>query len=213
MSDNAGYYGTALTTSASPQNYENLKAEWGPAAMDIRHNWVSSANYDLPFGRGKSFLTRMPGPVNAVLGGWRMSGVVTLRTGLPLTVIESPDTSNTGSSGPRPNLVTNPNLPSDQRTPAQWFNTAAFVRQLPNTFGNAGQGVVRMPGLKDLDFALAKTWKFGESKQLEFRAESFNLTNHPFFTGVGNTLGQSTFGTITAAQNEREMQLGMKFYF
>jgi outer membrane receptor protein involved in Fe transport len=154
MSDNAGYYGTSLTTTASPQDYGNLRAEWGPASVDVRQNFVASSNYELPVGRGKMFLSNAPGAVNGILGGWRVSGVLSLRTGLPLTIIETPDTSNTGSVGPRPNVVANPILPSDQRNPSHWFNTAAFVRQAPNTFGNAGQGVVRMPGLKNLDFAL-----------------------------------------------------------
>ena len=138
MSDNAGYYGTALTTSASPQDYGNLNSEWGPAAMDIRHNLVSSANYELPFGKGKLFFAGAPRAVNAVIGGWVTSGVLTLRTGLPLTIIETPDTSNTGSVGPRPDRIADGNLPGGQRTPSRWFDTSAYVRQAPNTFGNSG---------------------------------------------------------------------------
>jgi hypothetical protein len=212
MSDNAGYYSTSLGSTASPQNYGNLKPAWGPASMDVRHSYVTSANYELPFGHGKSFLPKAPGPVNAIIGGWRMSGVLTLRTGMPLTIIETPDTTNTGSSGPRPNLISNPGLGS-AANPNQWFNTASFVRQAPNTFGNSGTGVARMPGIRNLDFSLEKQIPIVESKRLEFRAEVFNLTNTPLFSGVANTLGASNFGTITAAQASREIQLGLKFYF
>jgi hypothetical protein len=70
-----------------------------------------------------------------------------------------------------------------------------------------------MPGIHNLDFSLQKRMSITESKVVEFRAEVFNLTNTPLFSGVGNTLGQSIFGTITAAQAEREIQLGLKFYF
>jgi hypothetical protein len=213
MSDNAGYYGTALSSSASPQDYSNLKAEWGPAAMDVRHNFVSSANYELPFGRGKSYMANAPRAVDLVLGGWMLSGVLTLRTGVPLTITESPDTSNTGSVGPRPNRIADGNLPTDQRTPNHWFDTTAYVRQAPNTFGNAGQGTIRMPGIRNLDLSLQKKFAITETKRIEFRAETFNLTNTPVFTGVGNSLGTATFGTITAAQAEREVQLGLKFIF
>ena len=142
-----------------------------------------------------------------------LSGVLTLRTGVPLTITESPDTSNTGSVGPRPNRIADGNLPTDQRTPNHWFDTTAYVRQAPNTFGNAGQGTIRMPGIRNLDLSLQKKFAITENKRIEFRAETFNLTNTPVFTGVGNSLGTATFGTITAAQAEREVQLGLKFIF
>jgi hypothetical protein len=212
MTDNAGYYGTSLSSTASPQDYSNLRAAWGPAPMDARHNFIGSVNYELPIGRGKSFLSHTPGVVNALIAGWRMSGVVTFRTGMPLTIIETPDTTNTGSSGPRPNMVCNPNLGSAASV-SEWFNTACFVRQAPNTWGNSGTGVVRMPGIKNLDYSLEKVIPITETKRLEFRAEAFNLTNTPLFTGVGNTLGATNFGTITTAQAARQIQLGLKLYF
>jgi hypothetical protein len=131
---------------------------------------------------------------------------------MPLTIIETPDTTNTGSSGPRPNMVCNPNLGSAASV-SEWFNTACFVRQAPNTWGNSGTGVVRMPGIKNLDYSLEKVIPITETKRLEFRAEAFNLTNTPLFTGVGNTLGATNFGTITTAQAARQIQLGLKLYF
>jgi hypothetical protein len=213
MSDNAGFYGTSVGNSANPQDYGNRRAEWGPAAMDIRHNVVSSFTYELPFGKGKPVWGTAPGAANAIIGGWMISGMLTLRTGLPLTIGETPDTSNTGSSAPRPDAIANGNLARGQRNADRWFDTAAYVRQAPNTFGNAGTGTIRNPGITNFDFGLQKRFHSSENKFLEFRAEAFNLTNTPVFTGVGRTLGQSTFGKITAAQAERELQLGLKFYF
>ena len=195
------------------QDYGNRRAEWGPAAMDVRHNFISSFNYDLPFGRGKHFLTTAPGIVNAFLGGWIASGVLTLRSGLPLTINESVDISNTGSVAPRPNAIGDGNLPGGERTPDRWFQTAAYQLQAPNTFGNAGTGTVRNPGIKNFDFGLQKRFYVTERRYLEFRAETFNLTNTPLFTSVGRTLGTSTFGKITAAEAEREVQFVLKFYF
>jgi hypothetical protein len=195
------------------QDYGNRRAEWGPAAMDIRHNFISSFNYELPFGRGKHFMTNAPGFVNAVLGGWVTSGVLTLRTGLPLTINESVDVSNTGSLAPRPNAIADGNLGGDQRTPDQWFNTAAYMLQAPNTFGNAGTGTVRNPGIRNLDFGLQKRFYIRERTYIEFRAESFNLSNTPLFTTVSRSLGSSSFGKITAAEAEREMQFVLKLYF
>lgn len=213
MSDNAGFYGTSVGNSANMQNYADRRSEWGPAAMDIRHNFISSFNYELPAGRGKRFLSTAPGFVNAVLGGWVTSGVLTLRTGLPLTIGESSDVSNTGSLAPRPNALASGNLPSDRRTPDHWFNTAAYALQAPNTFGNTGTGTVRNPGITNLDFGLQKRFYIKEKTYIEFRAEAFNLTNTPLFTTVGRTLGSSTFGKITGAEAEREMQFVLKLYF
>ena len=213
MSDNAGFYGTPVGNSANMQDYGNRRAEWGPASMDIRHNFISSYSYELPFGRNKRFLTGASRFTNAVLGGWVTSGVLTLRTGLPLTILESVDVSNTGSSAPRPNAIANAILPRGQRTPTQWFNTADFVTQTPGTFGNAGPGIVRNPGITNLDFALQKRIQVTESKWFEFRTEAFNISNTPLFTQVGNSLGGSSFGKITAAQAERQVQFGLKFYF
>lgn len=213
MSDNAGFYGTSVGNSANMQDYGNRRAEWGPAAMDVRHNLISSFNYELPFGRGKQFMSGSPQVLNAIFGGWVTSGVLTLRTGLPLTIGESPDTSNTGSSAPRPDAIANGNLPRDQRSPDRWFDTAAYARQAAGTFGNAGTGTIRNPAITNFDFGLQKRFTVAERKYFEFRAEAFNLTNTPVFTGVGRTLGNSTFGKLTSAQAEREIQLALKFYF
>ncbi len=212
MSDNAGFYGTTVgNVPNTMQDYGNRRAEWGPASMDIRHNWVSSFNYDLPIGHNKRFLGGASGVANTILGNWMFSGVTTFRTGLPVTIGESPDTSNAGSSAPRPDALKNGNLGT--RGPDLWFDTTAFVRQAPNTFGNAGNGTIRDPGIANIDFALQKKIPVTENKHFEFRVEAFNIFNRPLFTGVGRTLGNSTFGKITAAESEREMQLGLKFYF
>ena len=213
MSDNAGFYGTSVGNSSNLQNYLDRRSEWGPAAMDVRHAFIASYNYELPVGHGKTFLNSAPRAVDLVLGGWVTSGVLTLRTGLPLTINESVDASNTGSSAPRPNATKNGNLPSDQRTPDRWFDTTAYVLQAANTFGNAGTGTIRNPGITNLDFGLQKRFYIREKTYVEFRAEAFNLTNTPLFTTVGRTLGTSTFGKITAAEAEREMQFALKFYF
>ena len=213
MSDNAGFYGTTVGNSANMQDYGNRRAEWGPAAMDIRHNFIASFNYDLPFGQGRRLLTAAPRALDLIAGGWVISGVTTLRTGLPLTVNESVDVSNTGSSAPRPNALLDGNLSSDKRSPDRWFDTTAYALQTPNTFGNAGTGTIRNPGITNLDLGLQKRFRTTEKSYIEFRVEMFNVTNTPLFTTLGRTLGTSTFGRITGAEAEREMQLGLKFYF
>ncbi|MBI3695812.1 MAG: TonB-dependent receptor [Acidobacteria bacterium] len=214
LSNNGGFYGPSVGNQPTTmQDYGNRRAEWGSASMDIRHNWISSYNYEFPIGHNKRLLAGASRLTDAVLGGWMTSGVLTFRTGLPLTIGESPDTSNAGALAPRPDAVKNGNLARGVRGPDGWFDTAAFVRQAPNTFGNAGVGTIFAPGIANVDFALQKRFRVTESKQFEFRAEAFNIFNTPLFTGVGRTLGAATFGKITSAQAERELQLGLKFYF
>ena len=84
---------------------------------------------------------------------------------------------------------------------------------LPNTFGNAGVGTITDPGIANIDFALQKKFRIRESKQIEFRAEAFNLFNTPLFQGVSRTFGSATFGKVTSSQYERELQMGLKIYF
>jgi len=214
LSDNAGFYGpTPGNQPNMMQDYGNRRAEWGSASTDIRHNWISSYNYELPVGKGKSVLRGAHGITNAILGGWMTSGVLTFRTGLPLTIGESPDTSNAGSLAPRPDAIRNGNLPRGERGPDLWFDPTAFQRQLPNTFGNAGVGTIVDPGIANIDFALQKRFRVSESKQLEFRAEAFNLFNTPLFQGVSRSLGSATFGKVTSSQYERELEIGLKLYF
>src|SRR5262249_36228011 len=163
MSDNAGFYGTTVGNVPNQmQDYHNRHAEWGPASMDIRHNWVTSYNYAMPFGRGRKFLGGTSRVVDAILGGWNSSGVLSFPPGLPVTIGETPDTSNAGSLAPRPDQVRSGILPRDQRGPDLWFDTGAFVRQAPNTFGNAGTGTLRDPGLADVDFSLQKRFSVTE---------------------------------------------------
>ena len=214
MSDNAGFYGPSVGNVPNQmQDYRNRRAEWGPASMDIRHNWVTSYTYELPFGRGRRFLTGSARLADLILGGWNSSGVLSFRTGLPVTVGESPDTSNAGSLAPRPDALRSAILPAEKRGPDLWFDTTAFSRQAPNTFGNAGNGTLRDPGINDIDFSLQKQFRVTEHKRFEFRAEAFNIFNKPQFTNIGHTLGNANFGKATAAEAEREMQLGLKFYF
>jgi hypothetical protein len=125
-------------------------------------------------------------------------------------------TNNNGFAGfgtQRPNLVGDPTLPADQRTPNQWFNTAAFVPAGPFTLGTASRNPVRGPSYRDVDFALMRRVPLGGSRAIELRAEVFNLLNTPNFANPNATAGASNFGTITSALDPRVAQLALKFLF
>ena len=184
LSDNAGFYGpTPGNQPNMMQDYGNRRAEWGSASTDIRQNWISSYNYELPVGKGKGLLGGANAITNAILGGWMTSGVLTFRTGLPLTIGESPDTSNAGSLAPRPDAISNANLPRGKRGPDLWFDPTAFQRQLPNTFGNAGVGTITDPGIANIDFALQKRFHFSESKAARVPCGSVQSLQHALIPG------------------------------
>ena len=181
--------------------------------------------YELPFGTGRTFLSHRPGWVNQIVGGWRASGVLTLQSGLPFTPVISGDLANTGVSSQRPNAVGAPILLDNVGC---WFYvannstcrsldpsaTAPFTVPAQYTYGTSGRDVVRSDGLKTLDFSLLKKFKVTESKTLEFRAECFNLANHPVFSAPSATINATSGGQVSSLLvPAREVQLALKFYF
>jgi hypothetical protein len=177
-----------------------------------------SYSYLLPFGEGRQYLAN-DGWVTKVLTGWETFGIVTLQTGRPFTValLSEIDNSGTGRSilgfgaNDRPNVVGNPELSNP--TPDRWFNTAAFAFPAPGTFGNAGRNILDGPGYQNVNASLVKNTHLTEQVNLQFRAEFFNLFNHPNFNLPDNFLGSPTFGVISSAREPRHIQFGLKLLF
>jgi hypothetical protein len=205
---------TSATEGAYWQNTYDPEAEWGPAFHDVRHNFVFSSTYELPFGRGRSFGSDWNTLTNAVLGNWRVGGIFQARSGLPITVIDGRNRSLQGERGSeRPNCVGDPH-PSDQSID-RWLDISAF-REVPmGTFGNCPVGVARAPGYTNLDLMLAKRVDVGGARYAEFRIEAFNVLNHPSFGPPARDISvPNTFGTITSTISApRVIELVLKFYF
>ncbi len=215
------------TTSAMPEYVTDYNK--GPSDFDVRHNWVLNFAWDLPVARNATGIT------SALLGGWNLSGIWTMRTGQPLTVFVTANRSRSlwnPSRGPgigqdRPSYA--PGHGPDnavQGRPDQWFNPAAFALQPAGTFGNTGRGDFRGPDLRTLDLALIKStrWsRLGGDGRLEFRIEGFNLLNRANFGGpelrafAGQADGEAplaTFGRITnTVTSSRQIQLGIRAGF
>lgn len=201
-----------------PQNSYDFRAERGRSNFDLRHRLSVSYLYDLPFGKGRKYLSD-GGGWSTVLTGWQTAGIVIAQTGRPFTValIREFDNSGTGFSAlgfganDRPNVIGNPRL--DEGTPERWFNTAAFGFPAPGTFGNAGRNIVDGPGYQTVNASLIKNTALTENIDLQLRGEVFNLFNHPNFNLPDNFLGSPTFGQITSARDPRHIQLGVKLLF
>ncbi len=198
-----------------PQDPANLAAEKGLSDFDHRHRFVANFLYQIPF------LKNSEGWIHAAFSEWQVGGIWTLQTGAPFTVNLSTDNANNGEplSAPsqRPNLICNPN--SGPKTTAEWFNTSCFTTATlaPFTYGNAGRDIVIGPGLDDFDASIQKEFPVRENIGLQFRVDVFDFFNHPNLNspvGPGRMYStSSSFGSITSAQDPREMQFSLRLVF
>lgn len=164
-----------------------------------------AAVYGLPGYAGHGLLT-------TALGGWTLNTIVTAASGLPVTITQANNLNSfAGVVLQRPNLVGRPNLAPADRSPRQFFNTAAFAAAPQFTFGSASRNPARGPAYRDWDFALIKHTGLGEKTDLEFRAELFNVTNTPAFGQPNGSFGSSAFGSITTtAADPRVAQFALR---
>jgi len=202
-------------SGSSVRNSYNLSAEHSVDVTDTPHSLVVNYNYELPFGTGKLLGGGWNRPVNAILGGWQWSGILTAKSGLPLSI--NPATNNTGGFGfnQRPNLVAGVNPVPQNQSITDWINPAAFTQPAAYTFGDSPRFLsnLRAPKFFNYDMGIGKWWGFGETRKLQFRVEMFNAFNHPNFFEPDTNLGDSNFGTITSAYPARSVQFGGKFYW
>jgi carboxypeptidase family protein len=179
---------------------------------DIPHVFVSSIVWDLPAGAGRA--RRLNGVLGALANDWTVASLVTLQSGVPLAITQTTNFNAAfGFGTQRPNLAGDPTLPSDERSPTQWFNTAAFSIAPAFTIGSASRNPVRGPSYRNVDLALLRRVPIGATRGVEIRAEVFNLLNTPNLGSPGATAGTSAFGTITTAFDPRVVQLALKFVF
>ncbi len=216
--DDASHFFSSAGDPNFPQDSFNLRAEKGRSNFDLRQRLSISYSYDLPIGGGHRLLGNH-GWLSHLLANWQSYGLITLQTGRPFTVALLPefDNSNTGranlgfGANDRPNLVGNPKL--SRRTPEKWFETSAFTIPPFGSFGNGGRNIVDGPGFQKINFSLLKNIPLKEEMKLQFRAEFFNLFNHPNFDLPDNFVGSPTFGAIRSAQSPRRIQFGLKLVF
>jgi hypothetical protein len=193
----------------------NRRLDYGNADYDIRHRFVGSATYVLPF--------KASGPLRYVVQGWQLNGILSLYSGIPFSVQSASNTLNIGGTS-RAEFIGSGSgsLSGSPQSLQEWFNLAAFSAPPPLQFGNAGRNILTGPATKQLDLSAFKNFNFteGHITNLQLRAEAFNLTNTPQFNNPNATIGAPGAGSITSAGSpytlqrlSREVQLALKLYF
>ncbi len=193
------------------------KRDWALSQIQLNHNFTASIIYDLPFGKGRQFGSTWSGPINAILGGWQANVIEKITSGFPIFIVTSNNNSgvnftNNTTNFTRPNQVCNGRL--SHHTVDQFFDTSCFEDPVNGQLGSANRAPLYGPGFVNTDFSLNKRFHIHESTALEFRAEFFNLFNHPQFYQPVADRAASNFGAITeTVNNPRLIQFALKFTF
>jgi hypothetical protein len=212
-------YGTVANTystaPAGPQNAYDLASEYGLSASHTPHRLSLAGTYELPFGKGKPFLSGSRA-VDYVVGGWSANVVSVMQSGYPLAISQPNNNSVIGAGAQRPNATgasASVDAPFAKRLDG-WINPAAFSLAPQFAFGNVGRVIsLRGPGQINFDVSLFKTFTIRESLKAQFRAEALNISNTPTFYGPNTTFTNPSFGLITSQANyPRLIQLGVRVY-
>lgn len=194
------------------QDSRNRRANRGLWSADTRHRFTLSSLFELPFGRGKPFLSQMRGAAGKAVSGWQIGGILTLQSGQPLTVTLPFDNPNVGEGAKLPNLLRDPN--QGPRTVERFFDTDAFAAPAQYTFGNEGIGAVTGPGLRNFDLSIVKNTAITERINLQFRSEFFNAANHAILGNPVTDFGTPLFGQIQSTRlDNRELQFALRLMF
>lgn len=228
MTDNLGYYGSTGTSAQgaySANQYDRRGYNYGPAFFDATHNFVWAGTYELPIGKGRAFGNDWHPVVNALIGGWGVSSIISAHTGFPITIATTDRSLQNPRGTARPNQIGEPTLTSNpdcyiynplNTACAGVSGTVAFSEPALGTFGSAGVGTVRAPGYFNWDFGVGKKFKVSESNFFDFRAEFFNFTNTPSFNPPDRswTPTSRTFGQITSTISPpRIIEFALKYHF
>jgi hypothetical protein len=211
--DNASSIRSHNGDTLFPQNSYNIAAEKALSTFHTAHRFVTTALYELPFGKGKPYLDT-GGIANVLLGGWQLGSIITIQTGSPVTITTGQDRAQTGGGFDRPNTTgEDAVLPKSERTTSRYFNTNAFVLQPLGTFGNVGRNTLIAPGILNWDFSTLKNFRIAEGHELQFRFEAFNFANHAQWNAPNTNRSSGDFGRINSTRTMRELQFGLKYIF
>jgi hypothetical protein len=208
----------------APQDFNDLDAEYGTSAYDQPWNSTTSLVWELPFGRGRRFLSGASGLTETLFGGWRLGAINFMWAGEPVTLRYNPAAAFQvsgitqdfrGANNYRPNVTGDPTIPAGERTAQAWLdrNAVTVPTDPSQPFGNAPRNSVRGPAFYQLDLVLSKQVALGRGALLELRAEAFNVLNKTNLRAPEGNRSLASFGTITSAYDPRQVQLGVKLSY
>jgi len=229
LTDNLGYYGSGGVASEGAywQNAYNRHGDWGRAFFDALHNFSLGGTYTMPFGVGRRIGSGWNRATDFVLGGWNVNFFANMHSGFPVTIISQNVSNQLVRGSSRANRYGDLNY-SDQSidhwfgtgnnlclTPGQNSGGCAYGVPAPGQFGSAQKGTEEAPAFYNLDFSAGKQFHVTEQKYFDFRAELFNILNHPNFGPPGRNISSpGAFGVITSTVGTpRNLQFALKFYF
>ena len=217
--DNTSSFQDGQGGIGSVQDYNNLKAEKSVSQQDLANNLIINYGLDLPFGRGEAYLGNINPVANAFIGGWRVTGITTFRSGIPIGLLAAGNTlSQFGSGNIRPNYIAGcskgePASPHSAARAAKWFNTACFVQPGSAQFGNEPRidPQLKSEGEDNFDFSGNKSFNLTEKLRLKFSAEIFNLWNHALFAEPDIGVYDAGFGQVQHQSNlPRTVQFALR---
>jgi hypothetical protein len=215
--DNASGHLETANGDNSRVNIRDLRNEKGLSGYDQPFNNTTSFTYELPFGRNRRFGSSWNALVDGIAGGWRLTGINTMTSGLPVNLTYDASSQLQVSSAPtyRPNISGDPLTPEANRGPSNYLNaaTVSVPTDPSRPFGTAGRNIVRAPAFFQFDLGLHKDFRVTEGSRIEFRTEAFNLFNKTNFMAPNSNRSSNSFGTITSTQPWREIQMALRFVF
>lgn len=236
MDDKSAAAGIGATNGyAGHMDEHNPHLDYARSDFDVGQRFVASYVWSLPIGKGKMLLGNASKPVEALVGGWELTGIATFQNGFPFSVLAH-DLYGLDVTATQRGTLNGPN-PKVTKNPAKWFDTSVFSQPLAGTFGNSGRNLMRGPGIENFDMGLAKSTQLFNRINLQLRLETFNTFNHtqygidptdpsaaasgPGQAGLDTQVNDQTalgsasnnFGKMTTARPGRVVQLGAKVTF
>lgn len=223
--DNTSAFQDAQGGTAVVQDNYNLKAEKSLSAQDLAQNLVINYGLELPFGHGEEYFSNINGLTNTVLGGWRVNGISTLRSGVPIALVAASNGLSQFGGGTygiiRPNYTANCpkkalGSPHSAARANEWFNTACFTQPDHFSFGNEPRvdPFLRSDKLVNFDVAINKFFDITEQVKLKFGTEFFDIFNHAQFAAPNTNLSSPGFGQVGHQTNlPRTVQFSLRVSF